>query len=196
MDAPHDLDTAQPRNGRATPIVKAQRWYHLRRLFRLDFGWHTKDFRLISLTETEPGDFVCTFKPRYRLYRKLLPLLLGRSETLPHDSIYRMIARSFYAIACWQSSTPGRTWGILMKFSIDICKPIVIDPNAMQSITIHTRSHRCTRNYDTWIFEFELNDGSATGVSINAMVDDPRSKASQEDSADASADPELPPSEP
>ena len=196
MEAPQDLDTAHPVTDEPAPLVKVQRWYHLRRLFVFDFGWHTKDFRLISMTETEPDEFVCTFKPRYRLYRKLLPLLLGRSETLPYDTIFRMVSRSLYPIERWQCSTPGRTWGILMKFSMDICKPIVIDPNARQSITIKARNHRCTRNYDSWIFEFDLDDGSATGVSMNAIVDDPRSKALQEESADASANPQPSPADP
>ena len=74
MDAPQDLDTAHPVSDEPAPLVKVQRWYHLRRLFVFDFGWHTKDFRLISITETEPGEFSCTFKPRYFPYRMFLPI--------------------------------------------------------------------------------------------------------------------------
>lgn len=173
MPSHPDHDAAQPRNGRATPLVKVQRWYHLRRLFVFDFGWHTKDFRLVSITETAPDEFTCTFKPRYYFYRKFLPLLLGRPETMPPHCLNRMISRCLYAIMRDRCRVPGRTWGIAIDFDLSFERPIRIDATSRVKLRITLDEHRRSSRYDGFRFRYRTEDGSAVATAKYGLLDEP-----------------------
>ncbi len=173
MDAPQDLDTAHPVTDEPAPLVKVQRWYHLRRLFVFDFGWHTKDFRLISITETEPGEFSCTFKPRYFPYRMFLPILLGRPETMPPHCLNRMISRCLYAIMRDRCRLPARTWGIAINFKMSFARPIRIGPNRRMTIQISLTKHTRTHKYDGFAFRCRTDDGHAEAMGRYGLLDEP-----------------------
>ena len=173
MDATQDLDTAHPVTDEPPTLVKVQRWYHLRRLFVFDFGWHTKDFRLISMTETEPGEFSCTFKPRYFPYRMFLPILLGRPETMPPHCLNRMISRCLYAIMRDRCRLPGRTWGIAMNFEMSLARPIRIGPNRRMTIQISLTNHTRKHKFDRFKFHCRTDDGHAEAMARYGLLDEP-----------------------
>ena len=172
---PHDLPS---KNEPPDALRKVQRWFHLRRLFALDFGWHTKDLRLASITETAPDQFSCTFKPRYFLYRKLLPLLFGRPETMPPHCLNRMISRCLNAIMRDRCPLPGRTWAIGIDYEMESSQPIRI--NAHDRVIIHVRleQHERKSRYDGFNFHCRTDDGIAAGNVRYGLLDEPSHEAS------------------